>query len=381
MLLTPPPLSLYIHTPWCVRLCPYCDFNSHVRETLPEQAYLDALLADLDQDLPWLQGRQVESVFIGGGTPSLMSAGFYQRLFQGIRARLTLSANAEITLEANPGTLEAGRFAGFRQAGINRLSIGVQSFNDHHLQALGRIHDSDQARQAITQARQAGFDNLNLDIMHALPGQTPAQALADLDQALELGPNHLSWYELTIEPNTVFFRAPPTQPDTDTMADTEILGLEKLVDAGFRRYEVSAFAQQDRECRHNRHYWQFGDYLGIGAGAHGKLTDATDQRIYRYQKTRKPEDYMATAHPRRHWQALPEQDALFEALLNGLRQIDGVDMNGLARATGVPADTWQAPRQRLVQQGLLQQKNGRLACTPMGLRHLNGVLGKLAEML
>lgn len=381
MLLTPPPLSLYIHTPWCVRLCPYCDFNSHVRETLPEQAYLDALLADLDQDLPWLQGRQVESVFIGGGTPSLMSAGFYQRLFQGIRARLTLSANAEVTLEANPGTLEAGRFAGFRQAGINRLSIGVQSFNDHHLQALGRIHDSDQARQAVTQARQAGFDNLNLDIMHALPGQTPAQALADLDQALELGPNHLSWYELTIEPNTVFFRAPPTQPDTDTMADTEILGLEKLANAGFRRYEVSAFAQQDRECRHNRHYWQFGDYLGIGAGAHGKLTDATDQRIYRYQKTRKPEDYMATAHPRRHWQALPEQDALFEALLNGLRLIDGVDMNGLAQATGVPADTWQAPRQRLVQQGLLQQKNGRLACTPMGLRHLNGVLGKLAEML
>jgi oxygen-independent coproporphyrinogen-3 oxidase len=280
-----PPLSLYIHTPWCVRKCPYCDFNSHERGELPEAAYLQALLADLDQDLPLIGDRPVETVFIGGGTPSLLSGGFYRQLFQGIRQRLPLSDEAEITLEANPGTVEAGRFAGFREAGINRLSIGVQSFNNIHLQALGRIHDAGAAIQAARQAREAGFTTFNLDIMHALPGQSRAQALEDLQQAMELQPTHLSWYELTIEPNTVFYRSPPDQPSPDNMADTEEAGFALLASQGFHRYEVSAFAQDGHACRHNLNYWQFGDYLGIGAGAHGKITNASRGTI---PATRKP---------------------------------------------------------------------------------------------
>src|SRR5690606_1339582 len=249
-----PPLALYVHVPWCVRKCPYCDFNSHQRDTLPETQYLDALLADLDADRRWLEGeldRPVVSIFIGGGTPSLMSADFYRRLLDGLRQRLPMANDVEITLEANPGTVEAGRFEGFREAGINRLSIGVQSFDPGQLAALGRIHGPEEARRAVALARAAGFDNFNLDLMHALPGQTPAQALADLQAAIELSPAHLSWYELTIEPNTAFYRAPPTQPDEDTMADIEEQGFALLRRHGYERYEVSAFARPDRRCRHN----------------------------------------------------------------------------------------------------------------------------------
>ena len=377
-----PPLSLYIHTPWCVRKCPYCDFNSHERGEIPETAYLQALLTDLEQDLPLIGDRPVETVFIGGGTPSLMSADFYRQLFQGIRQRLPLQADAEITLEANPGTLEAGRFEGFRDAGINRLSIGVQSFNNAHLQALGRIHNASAAIDAAHQARAAGFDNFNLDIMHALPGQTHAQALDDLQQAIALQPRHLSWYELTIEPNTVFYRAPPIQPDSDAMADTEQAGFALLAQHGYQRYEISAFAQSEHRCRHNLNYWQFGDYLGIGAGAHGKITDATQGSVHRYQKTRKPEDYLAdAAHARRQHQPIAREDRLFEALLNGLRLVDGVAWQTLEDATGEPASQWQNALAPLEQQGLLAITDQRLACTDNGLRHLNGLLEKLAAAL
>lgn len=377
-----PPLSLYIHTPWCVRKCPYCDFNSHERGEIPETAYLQALLTDLEQDLPLIGDRPVETVFIGGGTPSLMSADFYRQLFQGIRQRLTLQADAEITLEANPGTLEAGRFEGFRDAGINRLSIGVQSFNNAHLQALGRIHDASAAIDAAHQARAAGFDNFNLDIMHALPGQTHAQALDDLQQAIALQPRHLSWYELTIEPNTVFYRAPPIQPDSDAMADTEQAGFALLAQHGYQRYEISAFAQSEHRCRHNLNYWQFGDYLGIGAGAHGKITDPTQGSVHRYQKTRKPEDYLAdAAHARRQHQPIAREDRLFEALLNGLRLVDGIAWQTLEDATGEPVSQWQNALAPLEQQGLLAITDQRLACTDNGLRHLNGLLEKLAAAL
>ena len=377
-----PPLSLYIHTPWCVRKCPYCDFNSHERGEIPEAAYLQALLTDLEQDLPLIGDRPVETVFIGGGTPSLMSADFYRQLFQGIRQRLPLQPDAEITLEANPGTLEAGRFEGFRAAGINRLSIGVQSFNNAHLQALGRIHDASAAIDAAHQAQAAGFDNFNLDIMHALPGQSHAQALDDLQQAIALQPTHLSWYELTIEPNTVFYRAPPIQPDGDAMADTEQAGFALLAQHGYQRYEISAFAQSGHRCRHNLNYWQFGDYLGIGAGAHGKITDATQGSVHRYQKTRKPEDYLAdAAHARRQYQSIAREDRLFEALLNGLRLVNGITWQTLEDATGEPVWQWQNALVPLEQQGLLAITDQRLACTDNGLRHLNGLLEKLAAAL
>ncbi|MBP21903.1 radical SAM family heme chaperone HemW [Alcanivorax jadensis] len=377
-----PPLSLYIHTPWCVRKCPYCDFNSHERGELPEAAYLQALLKDLDQDLPLIRDRPVETVFIGGGTPSLLSGDFYQQLFQGIRQRLCLTDQAEITLEANPGTVEAGRFAGFREAGINRLSIGVQSFNNAHLQALGRIHDASAAIDAARQAREAGFTTFNLDIMHALPGQSRAQALDDLQQAIALQPTHLSWYELTIEPNTVFYRSPPDQPTPDSMADTEEAGFALLASEGFQRYEVSAFSLDGHACRHNLNYWQFGDYLGIGAGAHGKITDAARGTIHRYQKTRKPEDYLA--HPeqaRRQFQPVTEDDRLFESLMNGLRLVEGIRLQTVEDNTGLPAAQWIKNLGELRQQGLLEVTAQRLHCTDKGMHHLNGVLAKLAEAL
>ena len=349
---------------------------------MPEAAYLRALLADLDQDLPLIGDRTVETVFIGGGTPSLLSGDFYRQLFQGIRQRLVLSEQAEITLEANPGTVEAGRFAGFREAGINRLSIGVQSFNNTHLQALGRIHDASAAIQAAHQAREAGFTTFNLDIMHALPGQTRAQALDDLQQAMALQPTHLSWYELTIEPNTVFFRSPPDQPSPDHMADTEQEGFALLASQGYQRYEVSAFARDGHACRHNLNYWQFGDYLGIGAGAHGKITDTHHGTIHRYQKTRKPEDYLADPQQaRRQYHPVAREDRLFEALMNGLRLVEGVRLQTVEDNTGLPAAQWTHYLGELRQQGLLEITDQRVHCTEKGMHHLNGVLARLAEAL
>ncbi|MBZ2188803.1 radical SAM family heme chaperone HemW [Alcanivorax sp. JB21] len=370
-----PPLSLYIHLPWCVRKCPYCDFNSHERSgALPEAAYLSALLADLEQELPDVQQREITSIFFGGGTPSLLSPDFYHRLLSTLAQRLTLAPDCEITLEANPGTVEQDRFNGFRQAGINRLSIGVQSFHDGHLRALGRIHGGAEALRAAEQARRAGFDNLNLDLMHALPGQSPDEALADLRQAIALAPTHISWYELTIEPNTAFFRAPPVQPDGDSMADTEAAGFALLSAAGYGRYEVSAFARAGQQCRHNLNYWAFGDYLALGAGGHGKVTRDTPEgrQLVRYRKTRMPADYLAEGGTARRGTAIVATDELAgEFMMNALRLVNGVNAATFSARTGLPLSTLAAPLDKARQQGLLVDHPDQLMCTPLGLAHLN----------
>ena len=379
MSLALPPLALYIHLPWCVRKCPYCDFNSHERDgTLPETAYLAALRHDLSEELPDVQGRIIGSLFFGGGTPSLLSPGFYAELLGTLRASLRFADDIEITLEANPGTVEQQRFEGFRAAGINRLSIGVQSFNDRHLRALGRIHGGREAIRAAQQAQAAGFDNLNLDLMHALPDQRQDEALADLAQAIALAPAHISWYELTIEPNTAFYRAPPRQPDSDAMADTEAAGFALLADAGYRRYEVSAFAREGRQCRHNLNYWTFGDYLALGAGAHGKVTRPATGEILRYRKTRLPAHYLADGgHRRLDSQQIPVEERPLEFLLNALRLPDGVAETLFTERTGLPLAALTPALPALRRDGLLVPD--RLACTETGLRFLNRVLAAFQD--
>ena len=317
-----PPLSLYIHIPWCVRKCPYCDFNSHAqRGDLPEAAYIAAMLEDLDQDLDYIQGRELASVFIGGGTPSLFSANAYAQLFEGLRQRLRFSRDIEITLEANPGTLEQGRFAAYRELGINRLSIGVQSFDAEQLEKLGRIHSAGDALAAIASARDAGYDNFNIDLMHGLSGQTEADALNDLRIAIDSGAPHISWYQLTIEANTEFYKRPPELPQESALMAMQRAGFALLSAAGLTRYEVSAFAHDGRRARHNLNYWRFGDYLALGAGAHGKVTLASGVR--RYQKTRKPEDYLSRSPSRTSQsQGVIDADLPFEFMMNVLRLID-----------------------------------------------------------
>ena len=288
-----PPLSLYIHVPWCIRKCPYCDFNSHAATpVLPEDEYIDALLADLTQDLDWVQNRPIQSIFIGGGTPSLLSVRAYEKLFRGLKQHLDFAADIEITLEANPGTFEAEKFSGYFALGINRLSIGIQSFNSTFLHKLGRVHDGEQALRAVQIAKDAGFTSFNLDLMHGLPGQTVDDALADLKQALAFAPPHLSWYQLTIEPNTEFYKRPPVLPIDDALWDIQEAGLELLAQHGYEHYEISAHAKAGFAAKHNINYWQFGDYLGIGAGAHGKITFPESGEIIRSQKTRMPSDYL-----------------------------------------------------------------------------------------
>ncbi|MFZ5756421.1 MAG: radical SAM family heme chaperone HemW [Pseudomonadota bacterium] len=374
-----PPLALYVHIPWCVRKCPYCDFNSHESGSeLPEREYIAALLADLDADLPYVQGREITSVFMGGGTPSLFSPAAYDTLLSGLQQRLRLAPDAEITLEANPGTVEQQKFRGYRAAGINRLSIGVQSFNPAHLQALGRIHGRDEAVRAADAARGAGFDNFNLDLMHGLPGQGVDDALADLEQAIALGPTHLSWYQLTIEPNTVFHARPPALPVDDVLADIEDAGFGRLAAAGYRRYEISAFAQPGRAARHNRNYWEFGDYLGIGAGAHGKITRPADDVILRTRKTRLPRDYLAAAVNGRFTtghEEVPPPARPLEFMLNALRLVDGVTAASFAERTGCEPAVIAPTLQSLRARGLLTDEADRLACTATGLRFLNDVIG------
>lgn len=375
-----PPLALYLHVPWCVRKCPYCDFNSHEAAAgLPEAEYVTALLADLDHDLAavpdLVQGRVIDAVFIGGGTPSLFSPAAYARLFDGLRARLPFAAEAEITLEANPGTVEQEKFRGYRALGINRLSIGVQSFAPDKLAALGRIHGRDEALHAAHAARAAGFDNFNLDLMHGLPGQTLEEALADIDQAIALGPTHLSWYQLTIEPNTVFYRDPPVLPEDDTLWAIQEAGQARLAVAGFQQYEVSAYAQAGRECRHNRNYWEFGDYLALGAGAHGKLT--REGGVWRYQKTRLPRDYLAAAGSGRATASagfVRDEELVFEFMLNTLRLKEGVPAALFAARTGVAPSRIAPELAALRAQGLLQADAQRLACTPTGFNYLNTLL-------
>ncbi|MEW5755041.1 MAG: radical SAM family heme chaperone HemW, partial [Pseudomonadota bacterium] len=319
-----PPLSLYVHIPWCVRKCPYCDFNSHEgRQAIPEQRYIDALLLDLEQDLPRIWGRKVISIFIGGGTPSLFSPEAIDRLLSGIRARLALIPEAEITLEANPGTVEAGKFAEFRAAGINRLSIGIQSFSDYSLQQLGRIHGRKEALAAAEMAHEAGFDNFNLDLMFGLPGQTLKDAGDDVATAIALEPSHLSYYQLTLEPNTYFHAKPPTLPNEDLIWAIQEQGQTALAEAGFGQYEVSAYARGEaRRCRHNLNYWQFGDYLGIGAGAHAKITEGARQSITRYWKLKQPEAYLEAANAVAFSggeKELARKDVGIEFMMNALR--------------------------------------------------------------
>ena len=368
-----PPLSLYIHVPWCVRKCPYCDFNSHaIRGELPEQAYLAAMVEDLKQDLALVRDRPIDSVFIGGGTPSLMSGDFYERLFEQLHEHLSFRPEAEITLEANPGTLEAGRFEHFRRAGINRLSIGVQSFQPEHLQALGRIHDRDAALKAIASAREAGFDNFNIDLMHGLPGQTPEQALADLETALAQQPSHLSWYQLTIEPNTEFFSRPPALPDDDRLWNIYRTGADYLRSQGFKDYEVSAWSRPGRESRHNLNYWTFGDYLALGAGAHGKISTA-DGRIFRYWKTRQPEAYLNRIGSRTAGsEDIEPGERPLEFMMNALRLTGGVAESWYCERTGLPLSSVEVKLKELRAKGLLAQSG--IKTTELGQRYLNSVL-------
>jgi len=375
------PLALYVHVPWCVRKCPYCDFNSHaLRGTLDEAAYLGALVADLERDAPLAGGRSIASVFIGGGTPSLVSGSFVGRLLDAVDRQLALAAGAEITLEANPGTAEAGRFRDYRTAGVNRLSLGLQSLDDRHLAALGRIHGRAEALAAVDLARAAGFGNLNLDLMHALPGQTVAEALTDLDEVLALGPEHVSWYQLTIEPNTAFAAAPPAVPDEDRVAEIQDEGLSRLTAAGFEHYEVSAHARPGFRCRHNLNYWEFGDYLGIGAGAHGKLTLA-DGRVQRRWKVRQPTDYLAAAGSDAGIAGaavLGPEDLPIEFALNALRLASGVPMALYPARTGLPTATLAAGRDRGLALGLLDPDPDRFAPTVLGSRFLNRLIGLFA---
>ena len=362
-----------------MRKCPYCDFNSHpLRGPLDEERYLAALLADLAADAPLAGGRQVESVFIGGGTPSLVGGAFVGRLLDAVAREAGLAAGAEITLEANPGTAEAARFRDYRAAGVNRLSIGIQSFADRHLAALGRIHGRAEALAAVNLARQAGFDNLNLDLMHGLPGQTVAEALGDLETALALTPDHLSWYQLTIEPNTAFGANPPSLPDDDLGWEIEEAGLARLSAAGLAHYEVSAHARPGLRCRHNLNYWEFGDYLGIGAGAHGKLTFATGV-VERRWKARHPGDYLGRDGDRvAGTRRLDADDLRLEFALNALRLADGVPLDLYTARTGLPAAALASSLDRARDLGLLEAEPDRLVPTPLGRRFLNRLIGLFA---
>ncbi len=369
------PLSLYIHVPWCIRKCPYCDFNSHEAKVIPEAEYLTALLDDLRQDAALAQGREIHTIFIGGGTPSLFSADSYAQLLQDIHRIVPIARAAEITLEANPGTFEWQKFKGFRDAGINRLSIGVQSFNPAHLQALGRVHDRDEAIRAIGAAREVGFDKLNIDLMHGLPQQSVQDALADLQQAVALQPSHLSWYQLTIEPNTVFYSKPPRLPDDELLWDIDQAGKQFIAASGFAQYEISAYAKPEFQCAHNLNYWLFGDYLAIGAGGHGKITDLQTGAITRYQKTRLPKDYLAADKPFTAQQGgVGVEELPFEFFMNALRLNQPIAKALFVQRTSLTLETVAQPVALAVQKGLLTDSGSHWQTTPQGQLFLNELL-------
>ena len=371
-----PPLALYVHIPWCVQKCPYCDFNSHaLKQGLPETAYVDALLEDLEADLFRVPGRELSSIFIGGGTPSLLSADAIGRLLAGIKHRIPFADDIEITMEANPGTVEAGRFAGFQAAGINRISIGVQSFDPTQLQKLGRIHDPEQASSAARQAAGLGLRSFNLDLMHGLPGQTLEQALDDLRQAIALAPPHLSWYQLTIEPNTAFGARPPQLPEDETLWDIQEQGHALLLAAGYRQYEISAYAKPGFECRHNLNYWRFGDYLGIGCGAHGKLTNGTTGIIQRTVKIKHPKGYLdpARAYLDECW-TVGADELPFEYFMNRFRLFEAVPKHEFSQRTGLSETSVASKLQEAIQDELLLDNGENWQVTELGHRYLNRLL-------
>ncbi len=372
-----PPLGLYIHIPWCVRKCPYCDFNSHeMRTNIPEKAYIDALLADLEHDLDNVHGRHIDSIFIGGGTPSLFSADGLEALLSGLKTKLTFSNDCEITLEANPGTVEQQKFVDYRAAGINRLSIGVQSFNDDLLSRLGRIHDRSAAIKAVEAAHYAGFERINLDLMFALPGQDLKQAMKDLEYAIALQPGHISWYQLTLEPNTLFYQQPPTLPGHDLVWQIQEQGQHFLAEQLYPQYEISAYSR-DHACRHNLNYWQFGDYLGIGAGAHAKLSTADMGTIMRRQRCRHPQDYISNASSQQvisQHRVLETSDRVLEFMMNALRLNAGVGMADFRSRTGLDADCIRAPMEAGIQNGLLLRADDRIQASARGQRYLNDLL-------
>ena len=366
-----PPLALYVHLPWCVRKCPYCDFNSHERASeLPEREYVDALISDLEGLLPSVWGRRIVSVFIGGGTPSLFSPEAIDRLLSEVRARIPIEPDAEVTLEANPGTAEAGRFRGYREAGVNRLSLGVQSFDAAMLGALGRIHSGDEARAAIGLALKR-FDNVNLDLMYGLPGQTLAMARADIGEAIRWPTSHVSAYQLTIEPNTAFHRKPPALPGHDQCADMQRAVEEALAAAGFEHYETSAFARPGRRCRHNLNYWEFGDYLGLGAGAHGKISFA--DRVTRHERAKQPREYLS-APGRLAARVVPAAELPFEFMLNALRLTGGFPAALFAQRTGLSAVVIEPGLRAAEAKGLLERRADRLQPTRQGRLFLNELI-------
>lgn len=371
-----PPLSLYVHIPWCVRKCPYCDFNSHQSDgDFPEEQYIDALLQDMHNCEPFAQGRTLQSIFFGGGTPSLFSAPGYVRLLAGLKQVLPFAEDIEITLEANPGTAERVKFADYRRAGINRLSIGVQSFDDLQLHSLGRIHGSDDAKAAIEFARSAGFDNINIDIMYGLRGQSTSDALRDLNTAIAFEPEHMSWYQLTIEPNTEFYKRPPILPEDDALIDIQDSGLALLANNGFARYEVSAFARNSRKARHNLNYWRFGDYIGIGAGAHGKVTQIGHNQIVRTRNKKQPEHYLnGSGRFIAELTPIPTDELAIEYLLNVLRMPEGFSTAAFEAATGLGFEHIEKQVSSLQAQGLLAFENDHIRPTEKGQQFLNSIL-------
>lgn len=375
-----PPLSLYVHIPWCVRKCPYCDFNSHESAAkIPENDYLQALFRDLTNDLPWVQNRKIHSIFFGGGTPSLFSANAIEKIIQRTETLIGFEDDIEITLEANPGTAEQQKFADFNAAGVNRLSIGVQSFNNDHLSALGRIHDSDNALKAIEMAHICGFERFNIDLMHGLPNQTRAQAVSDIETAINTGATHISWYQLTIEPNTAFYSKPPILPIEDQLADIQDLGQQTLAKADFEQYEISAFARNNQQCKHNINYWQFGDYLGIGAGAHGKITLPDQNSIIRSAKTRLPKHYLNQDTSQLTSDKPIAQDQLvLEFMMNGLRLTAGVKKDLLNSRTGLSTDQIEDKIEQLNQEGFLKHHPSYFCTTELGARFLDTLLQRFS---
>ncbi len=366
-----PPLALYAHLPWCVRKCPYCDFNSHERgEALPEREYVAALVRDLEEMLPKVWGRRIVSVFLGGGTPSLFSPESIDSLLSAIRARLIVEPDAEVTLEANPGTVEAGRFRGYREAGVNRLSLGVQSFSDEMLAALGRIHSAEEARRAIEIAL-GSFENVNLDLMYGLPGQTPGAARSDVEEAIGFGTSHLSVYQLTLEPNSIFHRHPPPLPPHDECADMQRSAEDLLAAAGFEHYETSAFARPGRRCRHNLNYWEFGDYLGLGAGAHGKVS--FPDRVTRHERPRQPKEYLKSGSLAEH-RDVPSRELPFEFMLNALRLVEGFPAELFQARTGLALAAIESKLSLAESRGLLERDLERIRPSERGRNFLNDLL-------